>query len=134
MAISHLHHINFIVHDLEEAVQRYQQNLGLSEFIFDPLPKRGVKTARVMLGEVWLVLVQPTNPNSEPGKYLQQHGEGFFLLSLATNDLDDTIGRLGLDLDKRRGLENWQVADLPKEMFFGAQLQLTEELPTEPTS
>jgi len=130
--ISHLHHINFIVHDLDQAVERYQHALGLGDFIYGTLNKRGVVTARIKIGETWLVLVQPTDLNSKPGKYLEKHGEGFFLLSFGTDNINDILNKLEQTsskppIEKRQGLENWQVVDFPEDLFFGAHFQLTEE-------
>ena len=131
--ISHVHHINFIVKNLDNAVDQYQKALGLEGFIFDSLEKRAVKTARVKLGQTWLVLVQPTDQASEPARYLEQNGEGFFLLSLGTDDLDRQLKHYSDNspasslIARRRGLENWSIADLSIDDFFGAQIQLTEE-------
>lgn len=126
--ISHLHHINFIVRDLKSAVHRYQKTLGFGEFIYDSLDTRGVITARIMVGDTWIVLVQPTDSTSKPGQYLERHGEGFFLLSFATDRLNDMLNASNQAIEKRYGLENWQVADFPEDKFFGAQFQLTQEL------
>ena len=132
--ISHVHHINFLVCDLNKAVENYQNFLGFSGFVFDSIESRAVKTARIKLADTWLVLVQPLDEESEPAKHLAKFGEGFFLMSFATNDLKTDVGRLtNNDVDmqsfvKRQGLENWSVIDLPTEQFFGAQLQLTEEV------
>lgn len=132
--ISSVHHINFVVRDLDLAVERYRTTLGLPEFIFDSLESRAVKTARIKLGETWLVLVQPIDEESIPAKHLQTHGEGFFLISLGTDDIDthlDQIASQGCDMQlsaKRQGLENWTVADLPVEPFSGSQFQLTQEI------
>lgn len=132
--ISHIHHINFLVRDLDAAVERYQHSLGLDAFIFDSLVGRAVRTARVKLGNTWLVLVQPMDTESVPAKHLEKHGEGFFLISLATDDLEKQLEQLesrGCDMghsQKRQGLDNWLVADLPINDFFGAQLQLTQEI------
>ena len=128
--ITHVHHINFIVHDLELAIARYQKLLGLDEFILDPLKSRGVKTARIKLGETWLVLVEPLDENNIPGQYLNKHGEGFFLMSLATDDLEtqlDSIKHEFTVAPPRQGLEQWSVTDLPEQAFFGAHIQLTQE-------
>lgn len=134
--ISHLHHINFIVRDLDAAISRYQEVLGLDNFIIDSLDQRGVKTARVKVGETWLVLVQPLDEDNEPARYLNEFGEGFFLLSFATDDFAphfDQLDKLNhnktgsVPYKPRQGLENWTVADLPMSAFFGAQLQLTRE-------
>ena len=52
-----IHHINFIVADLETAVDAYQRLLGLGPFEYETLSERGVMTARVRVGEAWIVLV-----------------------------------------------------------------------------
>lgn len=131
--ISHIHHINFIVEDLENAVLRYQKTLNLGEFIFDALKKRAVKTARIKLGETWLVLVQPIDKTSIPARFLKEHGEGFFLMSLGTDDLDaqlkiyaDNGSPLSVPA-RRQGLDNWAIADLSVNDYFGAQIQLTQD-------
>lgn len=130
--ISHIHHINFIVRNLESAVAQYQKSLGLNEFTFDDLDGRAVRTARTKLGDTWLVLVQPTNNNSVPARFLDENGEGFFLMSLSTDDLDDQLKNYADNNPKsatssRRGLENWYVSDLSIDDFFGVQIQLTQE-------
>jgi methylmalonyl-CoA/ethylmalonyl-CoA epimerase len=132
--ITHIHHINFIVKDLDSAVAQYSKMLGVSAFTFDSLATRAVKTARVKLGDTWLVLVQPINEVSEPARYLRENGEGFFLISLGTDDLENQLenwqrhSQQTIAVSRRHGLENWSIADLPPNDFFGVQVQLTEEL------
>lgn len=131
--ITRIHHINFIVENLDRAVTQYQKSLSLGDFIFDSLEARAVKTARIKLGETWLVLVQPIDETSVPALYLKEHGEGFFLMSLSTDDLDVQLKHFEEQhankpsIVRRRGLEGWAIADLPFDDYFGAQLQLTED-------
>jgi len=131
--ITHIHHINFVVRDMELAIQRYQALLDCGEFTHDELAERSVKTARTKLGETWLILVQPLDAHSIPAKHLRDHGEGFFLLSLACNDIEFEQQRIEQhpDLDfptpVRTGLDEWRVRDLSIECLFGAQVQLTQE-------
>ena len=75
--IKNIHHINFLVTELNRGIERFEK-LGLGPFHRDPLPNRGVETARAKVGATWLVLVQPTDPNGAPGRHLAEHGEGFF--------------------------------------------------------
>lgn len=111
---SSIHHVNFIVRDLERACARFEKMLGLSKFeIVDHAP-RGAHVARSRVGETWFVLVAPYDPDSVPGRYLEEHGEGFFLLSLAVDELDDA----------RAGILDWRVRDLGE--LHGALFQLTE--------
>ena len=131
--ITHIHHINFIVQDLESAISQFERLLGMQGFIKDSLEKRAVATARIKLGDTWLVLVQPVDDESVPAKFLQENGEGFFLISLGTDDLERQLKRMeeqniSPNSETRRGLENWLVADLPINQFFGEQFQLCEEV------
>jgi len=128
-----VHHINLLVTDLDAAARRYRDTLGTGDMILADLPERGVRTARFAVGETWIVLVQPTDPDSVPGRHLREHGEGLFLLSLQVDSIDDTAQKIRehggafTSAQPRRGLEDWRVMDLDTEQFFGAQLQVVED-------
>jgi methylmalonyl-CoA/ethylmalonyl-CoA epimerase len=110
-----IHHLNFIVADLEAAIPRWEQRLGLPVAHRDVLPERGVTAARFRVGETWLVLVQPIRPDSVPGRFLARHGEGFFLLSFGVESLAaeaDRLGDAGFAGPVRSGADDWQVRDL----------------------
>lgn len=135
MALTRIHHINFIVRDLNEAMARFEKVLGLDPFeVVDHQP-RGARVARTRIGESWLVLVSPYDPESVPGRYLAQHGEGFFLLSLGHEDLAQQLERLetsGVDLVDQRpreGILDWRVADIGN--LHGANIQITQDRPAE---
>lgn len=127
-----VHHINFIVADLDRAVERYRKILGLESFEFEELPERGVATARVQIGDVWLVLVCPRRAGTVADKYLEEHGEGFFLLSFGVDDLDQAMthfasrGIIPADSEARLGIMDWRVADLDSRGILGVNLHLTE--------
>lgn len=133
MTIKKIHHINFLVKDINEGISRYQALLGLGDFIVDDLPGRGVITARIALGEQWLVLIQPLDPDGIPGQHLAENGEGFFLISYQVDNLEcaqQQVVAAGAKMTSespRQGLENWQVWDIDSQYTFGAQLQLCNE-------
>lgn len=128
--LKNIHHLNFVVADLDAAMLRYQDGLGLGPFLRDDLPDRGVSTARVRIGEVWIVLVSPQRDDCDVARYLAAHGEGFFLMSFGVDDLDQAIGELakrGTEAGaKRAGLSDWQVADLDTESRLGIKCHLTQ--------
>jgi methylmalonyl-CoA/ethylmalonyl-CoA epimerase len=130
--IRRLHHINFIVRDLNKAVERYSALFGVSIGPTEELPQRGVKLARFKAGETWVVLVQPVDPLGEPARYLERHGEGFFLLSCQVDDVREaaeqalTQGIGVLQSEPRQGLDDWLVMDLDPDDLFGATIQLVE--------
>lgn len=124
-----IHHLNFIVRDLDAAIPAWERLLGAAVARRDELPERGVVAARFRLGESWLVLVQPTRADSVPGRFLATHGEGFFLLSLGVDSLADEAQRLGTGAfagPVRTGADGWQVRDLDPAPVSGIHLQFTE--------
>jgi methylmalonyl-CoA/ethylmalonyl-CoA epimerase len=130
--LNSVHHINFIVYDLDVAVQAYESILGLGPFEFEELPERGVSTARVRIGGVWIVLVSPSSENSIAANYLDAHGEGFFLMSFGVDNLQQAMvelarrGALPADGTARPGILDWQVADLETENSLGVRFHLTQ--------
>ena len=128
-----VHHINLLVRDLDAAVQQYRTAFSLDSIEYGELSARGVRTARFRAGETWIVLVQPTDPQSEPGKHLAEKGEGLFLLSFEVASLDSASEAIASKVQgvsstpPRTGLDGWQVQDLEPAAFFHANLQLTEE-------
>lgn len=129
--IQHVHHINILVRDIEHSLPRYRQLLGDTPAIREELPDRGVRTARFKVGEMWLVLVQPT-ADGVPARTLAARGEGVFLMSFAVVDLGDAehwMHDRGIDTDgpPRSGLDGWRVIDLDASMQPGLTLQLCSE-------
>ena len=127
-----VHHINFIVADIDAAVDSYQRQLGLGPFEYEELPERGVSTARARVGDAWIVLVSPHDENSVAGRHLKDHGEGFFLLSFGVDDLDEALadfsqrGALPTGSSPRSGILGWRVADLETEDSLGVRFHLTQ--------
>lgn len=128
-----VHHINFLVADLDKAVDRYKDLFGFESAEVEMLPGRGVATARFDLNGVWIVLVQPVDDESEPARILKQRGEGAFLISFGVDDLEDAREKLVAKgairgaATARDGLQNWRVIDLNPDAVFGAPIHLTEE-------
>jgi len=130
--LNSVHHINFIVADLDVAVQAYQGKLGLGSFEYEELPDRGVSTARILIGGVWIVLVSPRSKDCLAARYLEAHGEGFFLMSFGVDNLEQAMaelaqrGALPADRTARPGILDWQVADLETERSLGVRFHLTQ--------
>ncbi len=132
--LKRVHHINFLVADLDKSIERYKDLFELESVEIEMLPERGVATARFDLDGVWRVLVHPVDDKSEPARILREQGEGVFLISFAVDDLDDAReklvakGAISRSAKARDGLQNWRVIDLNPEAVFGAPVQLTEEV------
>ncbi len=114
MAITRIHHINFVVRDLDAAIERFEASPGLGPFERIDHEARGSTIAFAPVGESWFVLVCPHDEDSAPGRHLEAHGEGLFLLSFGTDDISDVIERAGKDPDVqlRHGILDWEIADI----------------------
>jgi methylmalonyl-CoA/ethylmalonyl-CoA epimerase len=128
-----IHHINFLVADLDAAMLRYKDLFDIDAMTIESLPERGVRTARFELSGVWIVLVQPVDEQSEPMRHLRQHGEGLYLVSFGVEDLDAATedlaakGAINKATKSREGLQGWRVIDLEPGTVFGALIQLTQD-------
>ena len=131
--LRNVHHINFLVADLDKAVERYKDLFGIESVEVEGLPDRGVVTARFDVNGVWIILVQPVDDDSEPARVLKEKGEGVFLISFGVDDLEGMRAKLvakgAIDESAmaRDGLQNWRVIDLNSDAVFGAPIHLTEE-------
>ncbi|MDJ0760695.1 MAG: VOC family protein [Woeseiaceae bacterium] len=122
-----IHHINFLVRDMEAAIRLYEESMGLPPFVTIDHDIRGSRIARSKIGDTWFVLICPYDDDSVPGRHLKEHGEGFFLLSLGVNDLEEHLRQLEQE-DRgaiRRGILDWRIADAGSH--FGVNLQFTED-------
>jgi methylmalonyl-CoA/ethylmalonyl-CoA epimerase len=130
--IKRIHHINFIVKDLDKALRRYRVLFGDPACEPEAIPQRGVKLARFKVGETWLILVQPTDTEGVPAQHLKKHGEGFFLISCQVDDVRKAAGVVSsggikvMDQQPRHGLDDWKIMDLSRDDLFGADFQLVE--------
>jgi len=123
-----IHHLNFVVRNLETAKRKFETLFGLTPFVTVDHPVRGARIARSKVGESWIVLVCPYDPDSVPGRYLAEHGEGLFLLSLGVEAFDAEIERLaslGNHVMPREGILDWRIADVGE--LGTAVLQLTAD-------
>lgn len=88
-------HLCFVVRDLDAAVARYRDTLGLEPEGFYTAPSESIRVARYYLENVALELMEPTRPDSEVGRFLEKRGEGFFLISYRVDDVEAGLRELG---------------------------------------
>lgn len=88
--------INIAVKNLEEAVSKYKDLLGVEpkyssseDFAFP-----GLKGAIFNFNGVLIGLVSPTEENNPVANFLKKHGEGVLLISLESEDIEKDIAQL----------------------------------------
>ena len=73
--LTHIHHINFVVADLQKATLYFEKLLAQQATV-ECLSERNVKTARFKIGESLLILVQPITNEGAVASILKNKGEG----------------------------------------------------------
>lgn len=86
-------HIAIVVENIEQALEVYQDALGLPLARIEEVGPEQVRVAFLPLpqGNGQIELVQPLSTDSGVAKYLSKRGEGIHHLALAVESLEDTI-------------------------------------------
>ena len=131
--IKRIHHIDYVVRDLDQAVASYEKTFQLQmeeKLRFD---ERGVELAWFHLEGIKIILVSPIRLDSPVQKFLDDHGEGFFHIAYEVDDLDAATelfkgNAIQMVSDqKRSGVEGWDIIDLDLKETFGVFTQLIEK-------
>ena len=95
MKIKKLDHVVIATADLDNALELWKRNVGLTEDaeLNKPLGS-GFKVARLPIGESFLELVQPVEESGRFYEQFQQRGEGLFSISVEVEDLDAAVSHL----------------------------------------
>jgi methylmalonyl-CoA/ethylmalonyl-CoA epimerase len=131
--IKRIHHIDYVVRDLEKAVAAYEKIFQIQmgkKLRFD---ERGVELAWFHLEGIKIILVSPIRLDSPVQKFLDDHGEGFFHIAYEVDDLDAVTEHFEgnavqmVSDQKRPGVEGWDIIDLDLKETFGVFTQLIEK-------
>ncbi|MBI4283216.1 MAG: VOC family protein [Chloroflexi bacterium] len=91
-----IHNIVIAVKNLEEATKLYTEGLGFHVARFGSgVSPWGLKNVFLSLGDATIELVEPIDPQQGPvAKFLQNRGEGVYMLHLGVENLDSAIQAL----------------------------------------
>ena len=111
-----INHIAIVVEDIDSALDFWCDKLGLPLDHIEDVPSQASKVAFLPVGEGEVELVQPTDPESGLGKYLDKRGEGMHHLCI---EVEDITAMLALLKDRNVRLINEEPVELPgRKMAF----------------
>ncbi len=125
-------HICFAVKDLDAAMDLYRDVLGLEPDGVYTAPSEKIRVARYYLENVALELMEPTDPDSDVGRFLQKRGEGFFLISYRVEDVEDGLKELEergyplIDRKPRKLMGNRYAFILPPARMHGVLTEILD--------
>ena len=91
--ITGLDHIDVIVKDFDAAIEQYRAIFGPDTRLIptDDVPGRGFRMTRFEFGDRQSInILTPTDDTGPWARHLARHGDGVYLIALATDNLDQT--------------------------------------------
>lgn len=131
---SHIEHIGIAVSNLDDAINFYEKIFGLKCYRIEEVPEQKVRTAFFKVGQTKIELLEPTDPESPVGKFIEKRGEGIHHLAFAVTGLEEKLkfaesnGVKLIDTKPRTGAEGLQIAFLHPRSTFGVLTELCEEV------
>jgi methylmalonyl-CoA/ethylmalonyl-CoA epimerase len=93
--IRNLDHIAVAVSDTDQALRHFRDRLGLKIVAVDFPPEVPVKLTYLDLGNTYLQLVEPLDPEHTLAAWIAEHGEGMHHVCFGVDDLEEELRRLG---------------------------------------
>jgi len=94
MTTPKIDHLGIAVRSLDEALKFYRDQLGLHVSMRETIDREKVNVAMLPLGDPRIELLEPTEPDSVIGKFLDKRGEGLHHIAIRVPDLSASVERL----------------------------------------
>ena len=114
--LSAIDHVGVAVEDLDEAISRYAEHLGMSLVHRETVTEQGVEAALLDVGDSHVELLKPLGPETAVGKFLVRRGPGLHHVAYRVSDVAEAIRQLSeagmrlIDEQPRTGIRNSRVA------------------------
>ena len=130
--IKQIDHIGIAVKDLKEAMSIYRDILGLKFISTEEIEEQNIIHSTFLAGRVKIELVQPTNPESTVGKFIEKRGEGIHHIAFRVENIDESLKELSekgvnlIDEKARIGADGAKIAFIHPKDMKGVLLELVE--------
>ncbi len=92
--IKKINHIGIVVPDIDEALNFWQDTLGLKLDHVEEVPGQKSVVAFLPVGESEIELVKPASDDSGVAKFLREHGSGMHHLCLEVDNIEEMLSDL----------------------------------------
>ncbi|MGV6844897.1 MAG: methylmalonyl-CoA epimerase, partial [Lutibacter sp.] len=123
-------HIGIAVENLKEAIQFYEEKLGIPCYAIEEVADQKVKTAFFKVGETKIELLESTDRNGPIGKFIAKKGPGMHHIAFAVNNTQEALNNVAekgvrlIDEKPRLGAENLQIGFLHPKSTLGVLTEL----------
>lgn len=132
MNVTRLHHVAYVVNDLDAALPVFTERYGLEVSIRELMPEQGVEAVMLGAGEGAVELIAPVDPECGVARYLEKRGEGLHHIALEVEDLAGALEEMRaqgvelIDQEPRVGLGGHLIAFVHPRSGLGALTELVQ--------
>ena len=129
---THIEHIGIAVKNLEEAIQYWQEIIGLKCYAIEEIADQKVRTAFFKLGDTKIELLESTADDGPISKFIEKKGEGIHHIAFAVHEIQDKLNSLVekniqlINKNPQKGAENMNIAFLHPKSTMGVLTELCE--------
>jgi methylmalonyl-CoA/ethylmalonyl-CoA epimerase len=126
-------HIGIAVRDIDQGIKLFKEVFCVEPSLVYESAYTKAKIAFIPIGETRIELIQPSNPESVVGKFLEKKGEGVHHISFKVKDVDQSLMEIEskgvqlIDKKSRQVRENERVAFLHPKSTNGVLVELIQE-------
>jgi len=137
MKPSLIEHIGIAVSNLDNAINFYENILGLKCYNIEEVPDQKVRTAFFRIGQTKIELLESTDPEGPIAKFIEKKGEGIHHIAFAVENIDDKLRQADkkgvrlIDANPRKGAEGLNIAFLHPKSTGGVLIELCEHITKE---
>ena len=135
MSYLQIDHVGIAVSDMEAAIKRYADLVGVQPSVRRTMEKDGIDAAMLDLGDTHVELVAPSRPDSAISRFLERRGEGMHHVAYRVADIRAALaearaqGAQLLDEEPRVGVMGHLVAFIHPRAAHGVLTELVEAGP-----
>lgn len=112
MLIERLDHVGIVVHNIDESLKTYCDEMGLRLLDRMEIPEQLVEAAFLDAGNSTIELIAPTDAESGTARFLQKRGEGTHHVCYEVSDIEAALAEL-----RAQGLE--LIDETPRQGVHG---------------
>ncbi|HRW03639.1 MAG TPA: methylmalonyl-CoA epimerase [Caldilineaceae bacterium] len=130
--LKNIDHIGIVVHNLDESLQTYCNQLGFTLLERVMIPEQLVEAAFLDAGNGTIELIAPTDTESGTARYLQNRGEGTHHICFAVDNIEAALAELRaqgvrlIDETPRQGVHGL-VAFVHPKATHGTMIELLQK-------
>ena len=87
-------HVVIAVKNLEETAALYTETYGMPASPAEEVPAIGIRRINIDVGNSYIELAEPTDPTGPMAKFLNERGEGLYLIAIEVESLKEAVAQL----------------------------------------